>query len=88
MFNACRKQREEREAERQSRLRLAKRLEVLRPTASVSGKQDCAETTPVMFDLVSNRFSIKEQRFDQLIYMYNFFILSLKISFELTGSIL
>lgn len=86
MFNACRKQREEREAERQSRLRLAKRLEVLRPTASVSGKQDCAETTPVMFDLVSNRFSIKEQRFDQLIYF--FFILSLKISFELTGSIL
>lgn len=48
-----RKQREEREAERQSRLRLAKRLEVLRPTASVSGKQDCAETTPVMFDIVS-----------------------------------
>lgn len=47
----ARKQREEREAERQSRLRLAKRLEVLRPTASVSGKQDCAETTPVMFDL-------------------------------------
>lgn len=49
-----RKQREEREAERQSRLRLAKRLEVLRPTASVSGKQDCAETTPVMFDIVSS----------------------------------
>ena len=52
-FVFIRKQREEREAERQSRLRLAKRLEVLRPTASVSGKQDCAETTPVMFDIVS-----------------------------------
>lgn len=48
-----RKLREEREAERQSRIRLAKRLEVLRPTASVSGKQDCAETTPVLFDIVS-----------------------------------
>ncbi|KAK3107616.1 hypothetical protein FSP39_018349 [Pinctada imbricata] len=46
-----RKLREEREAERQSRLRLAKRLEALRPSASVGGKQDCAEATPVVFDL-------------------------------------
>ncbi|KAJ8321417.1 hypothetical protein KUTeg_001030 [Tegillarca granosa] len=46
----ARKLREQREAERQSRLRLSKNLEAVRPTASVSGKQDAAENTPVIFD--------------------------------------
>lgn len=88
MFNACRKQREEREAERQSRLRLAKRLEVLRPTASVSGKQDCAETTPVMFDLVSNCHIALALKRRDLTSLNIFLMLSLKVAFELTGSIL
>ncbi|OWF38942.1 uncharacterized protein LOC110465662 [Mizuhopecten yessoensis] len=47
----AKKQREQRESERQARVRLCKRLNALRPQASVSGKQDSAETTPVVFDI-------------------------------------
>ncbi|XP_076109890.1 dynein axonemal assembly factor 8-like isoform X2 [Mytilus galloprovincialis] len=47
----ARKRREQREAERQARIRLSKRLEALRPSAAVSGKQDSAEGTPVVFDI-------------------------------------
>lgn len=36
---------------------MSKRLEALRPSAAVSGKQDCAEATPVVFDIV--RLSLK-----------------------------
>ena len=49
-----RKIREQKESERQARLRLSKRLEALRPSAAVSGKQDNAEATPVVFDIVSS----------------------------------
>jgi hypothetical protein len=44
-----RKIREQKESERQARLRLSKRLEALRPSAAVSGKQDNAEATPAIF---------------------------------------
>ncbi|XP_033757946.1 uncharacterized protein LOC117340288 isoform X2 [Pecten maximus] len=47
----AKKLREQRESERQARVRLCKRLSALRPQASVSGKQDSAETTPVVFDV-------------------------------------
>ena len=47
-----RKLREQRESEHQAKLRLQKRLEALRPSASISGRQDPAETTPIIFDLV------------------------------------
>ncbi|XP_052805856.1 dynein axonemal assembly factor 8-like isoform X2 [Mya arenaria] len=46
-----RKLREQHESERQAKLRLQKRLEALRPTASISGRQDPAEATPTVFDL-------------------------------------
>lgn len=45
------KLREQREHERQTKLRLQKRLDALRPSASVSGKQDPAENTPTVYDL-------------------------------------
>jgi len=47
-----RKLREKHESERQAKLRLQKRLDALRPSASVSGRQKTAETTPTVFDLV------------------------------------
>ncbi|XP_060073808.1 dynein axonemal assembly factor 8-like [Ylistrum balloti] len=47
----AKKLREQRESERQARVRLCNRLNALRPQASVSGKQDSAETTPVVFDI-------------------------------------
>lgn len=47
-----RKLREQRESERQAKIRLQKRLDALRPSASVSGRQDPAEATPTIFDLV------------------------------------
>lgn len=48
-----RKLREQREAERQGRLRLGRQLEALRPKVSVKGRQSCAESTPTVFDVVS-----------------------------------
>ncbi|XP_053408690.1 dynein axonemal assembly factor 8-like isoform X2 [Mercenaria mercenaria] len=45
------KLREQRESERQAKLRLQKRLDALRPSASVSGRQDPAENTPTVFEL-------------------------------------
>ena len=55
VFIITRKLREQRENEHQAKLRLQKRLEALRPSASISGRQDPAETTPVIFDLVGVR---------------------------------
>ncbi|XP_060589717.1 dynein axonemal assembly factor 8-like [Ruditapes philippinarum] len=45
------KLREQRESERQAKLRLQKRLDALKPSASVSGRQDPAENTPTVFEL-------------------------------------
>ncbi|KAK3592482.1 hypothetical protein CHS0354_014980 [Potamilus streckersoni] len=50
-LEVARKLREERDQERQNRIRLGKRLEAMRPSASVSGHQSCAEATPVIFDI-------------------------------------
>ncbi|XP_064651155.1 dynein axonemal assembly factor 8-like [Lineus longissimus] len=49
-LEVAKKLRDQREAERQSRIRLGKRLEALRPTTSVSGKRPSAEATPTVFD--------------------------------------
>ncbi|XP_052272728.1 dynein axonemal assembly factor 8-like isoform X2 [Dreissena polymorpha] len=46
-----RKLREKQESERQTKLRLQKRLEALRPAASVSSKHDPAEATHTLFDM-------------------------------------
>ena len=55
-----RKLREQKENERQSRIRLGKRLDALRPTTSVKGKQPAAEETSTVFDVVS--FELKYNR--------------------------
>ena len=47
-----RKLREQQENERQAKLRLQRRLDALRPTASVSGRNDPAENIPTVFDMV------------------------------------
>ena len=52
-----RKLRQQKETERQSRIRLGKRLDALRPTTSVKGKQPAAEETATVFDIV--RFEVK-----------------------------
>ncbi|XP_046582634.1 dynein axonemal assembly factor 8-like [Haliotis rubra] len=50
-MEAARKLREQREKERESRVRMGKRIEAVRPTASVSGRYPSAENTPVIFDI-------------------------------------
>ena len=50
--------REKKEQERQSRIRLGKRLEALRPATSVAGKLPAAEATPTIFDIVRLRHNI------------------------------
>ena len=57
MMSLCRvyfrKLRAEREAQRQSRIRLGQRLEALRPLTSTNSKQPSAEATPTLFSIVS-----------------------------------
>ncbi len=48
-----RKQREKKENERQSRIRLNRRLDALRPETSSRGRHKMAENTPTVFDVVS-----------------------------------
>ncbi|KAL3885198.1 hypothetical protein ACJMK2_025289 [Sinanodonta woodiana] len=50
-LEVAKKLREERDQDRQNKIRLGKRLEAMRPSASVSGRQSCAEATPVIFDI-------------------------------------
>ncbi|XP_022110175.1 uncharacterized protein LOC110989830 [Acanthaster planci] len=45
------KLREQREQERAARMRLQKRLEVLRPRLSASGKRPAARSTPIIYDM-------------------------------------
>ncbi len=47
-----RKQREKKENERQSRIRLNRRLDALRPETSSRGRHKMAENTPTVFDVV------------------------------------
>ncbi len=54
-FHLYRKLREQRESERQSRIRLGQRLDALRPTTSTNGKSMAAEATPTIFDIVNIR---------------------------------
>ncbi|CAH1795909.1 unnamed protein product [Owenia fusiformis] len=50
-FEIAQKLRAERDHERQSRMRLSKRLEALRPSTSVRGKQPSGEATPTLFNV-------------------------------------
>ncbi|XP_002738289.2 dynein axonemal assembly factor 8-like [Saccoglossus kowalevskii] len=53
-IEAAKKLREQREQERQTRLRLQRQLETLRPRCSASGKNTSADCTPIVFDMESS----------------------------------
>ncbi len=54
MTSVSRKQREKKENERQSRIRLNRRLDALRPEMSSRGRHKMAENTPTVFDVVGH----------------------------------
>ena len=68
-----RKLREQKENERQSRIRLGKRLDALRPTTSVKGKQPAAEETSTVFDIVSFELKYSRSLYLETPYFFKYF---------------
>ncbi|ESO90664.1 hypothetical protein LOTGIDRAFT_233665 [Lottia gigantea] len=50
-MEVARKVREEKEKEREHRIRISQRLEAVRPAASINGLQPTAEATPTLYDM-------------------------------------